>query len=120
MYESLVEKAKTCFASPDDKDLAFQLLCGAWVYLVIVSIQSYFFPAPYGKFTSASGIGFINRVTQIQMPASLGWMLQESQVLVSFCGMLHLYQNGMILKLLLLVPFVVHYFNRSILFPLTN
>jgi len=119
MYEYLVDKVKSWSASPDDKDLAYKLLCVAWGYLLFVSIQSYFFPAPYGKFTSATGIGFLNRATKIQMPASFGWMLQEiPSFFVSICAMFHLYQRGMMLKMLLLVPYAVHYFNRSILFPL--
>lgn len=119
MYEYLINLAKTCFDSHDDKDLAYKFLCVAWVYLIFVGVQSFWFPAPYGKFTSATGIGFLTRLTKIQMPASFGWMLQEiPSFLVSFCALVHLYQRGMILKMLLLTPYVAHYFNRSILFPL--
>ena len=119
MYEYLIDKVKTCFDSHDDKDLAYKLLVVAWVYLINVSVQSYFFPAPYGKFTSATGIGFLTRLTKTKMPASLGWMLQEiPSFLVSLCALFHLYQHGMILKMLILTPYVVHYFNRAILFPL--
>ena len=119
MYEYLINLAKTCFDSHDDKDLAYKFLCVAWVYLIFVGVQSFWFPAPYGKFTSATGIGFLNRLTEIQVAASFGWMLQEiPSFLVSFCALFHLYQRWMILQMLLLAPYVGHYFNRSILFPL--
>ena len=119
MYKVLVWLARTCFNSPNDEDLAYKLLCGAWVYLLIVLIQSYAFPAPYGKFTSATGISFLNRLTKLQITPSLGWMIQEiPSFLVGISAMIYLYQQGMIIKMLIITPYVAHYFNRSVIFPL--
>jgi len=119
MYLTLIRLAKTCLQSPDDEDFSFKLLSGAWAYLAFVTIQSYFFPAPYGKFTSTSGISVLTRVTSIQVPASLGWMIQEiPSLLVSSCALVHLYQHGLWYKMVILAPYVAHYFNRSIVFPL--
>ena len=71
------------------------LLYSAWVYLTVVAVQSYYFPAPYGKFTTTSGISILNRLTAVKVPARLGWCVQEiPSFLVSFGAMVHLFYEG--------------------------
>jgi len=118
MYETLASIAGACLSSSNQSELSQRLLAVAWLYLAIVAIQSYFFPAPYGKFTSSSGLSGLNSLTKVQVPASLGWFIQEvPSFLVSFSALIHLYQLGMMFKLFLLAPYILHYFNRSIIFP---
>jgi len=119
MYHTLASIAGACLQCSTDSELSHWLLSVAWLYLAIVTIQSYFFPAPYGKFTSSSGVRGLNSLTKVQVSASLGWFIQEvPSFLVSFSGLIHLYHLGMMYKLLLLAPYTLHYFNRSIVFPL--
>ena len=86
---------------------------------MVVAVQSYYFPAPYGKFTSISGINILTRLTTVRVPARLGWCIQEiPSFLVSFSAMIHLFHQGELVKIVILAPYLIHYFNRSIVFPL--
>ena len=119
MYDWIVNSIKYHLNCPSDEDLQDKFLLIAWLYLVMVAIQSYFFPAPYGKFTSKTGLELLDKMTEIQVPSSLGWMIQEiPSFIISIAALVHLYENQMFTKILLLAPFVVHYSNRSIFFPL--
>ena len=50
IYQHLIDCFKLLYQSQSDEDLGYKLLVTAWMYLVIVTIQSQLFPAPYGKF----------------------------------------------------------------------
>ena len=66
------------------------MLVGAYIYLALVFVQSYMFPAPYGKFTTSS-VSLINRVRSIEFPARVSWIMMEvPSFLVSFSAILHL------------------------------
>ena len=101
--------------------LMSRMITGAWFYLIIVVIQSHFFAAPYGKFTdSLKTPDFVQRLMGAQMPAGLGWCLQEVPAfVVGFTGILHLYKHNVVNLILVMIPFVLHYFNRSFIYPLT-
>lgn len=87
------------------------MLIGAWVYLVLNLVASYFKPAPYGKFRQDG--------SRFRIPARVGWMVMECPSLLMSClAMVHFYEEGLMMKFVLLTPFVIHYFNRSIIFPL--
>ena len=95
------------------------LLYSAWVYLIMVAVQSCFFPAPYGKFTTTSGISILTSLTKVRVPARLGWCLQEiPSFLVALSAVIHLFHQGELIKIVILGPYLVHYFNRAIVFPL--
>ena len=90
IYQSILQTAKTIFKSETDSELADRLLVGAYIYLTVVFVQSYFFPAPYGKFTTSS-ISLINRLRSVEFPARVSWILMEiPSFLLSLSAILHL------------------------------
>ena len=109
MYELLVSLAKKLSVSNEQN--SYLLYC-AWVYLGVVTVQSYFFPAPYGKFTTTSGIRTLTNLTKVQIPARLGWCVQEiPSFLVALSAVIHLFHQGELIKIVILGPYLVHYFN---------
>ena len=113
MYSYLVQLFKTLSIGDSF------LLYSAWVYLMVVAVQSYYFPAPYGKFTTTSGISILTSLTAVKVPARLGWCVQEiPSFLVSLSAMIHLFHQGELVKIVILAPYLIHYLNRSIVFPL--
>jgi 3-oxo-5-alpha-steroid 4-dehydrogenase 1 len=98
-----------------------RLLIGCWIYLVIVFLQSILFAAPYGKFLNqAQNANSVpDTFLSWRMPAQLGWMLQEiPAALMGLLGMYEAYTNQNFTSLSVLVPFTLHYLNRSVIFPL--
>ena len=90
VYPSLIQTARTVFKSETDSELGDRMLVGAYIYLALVFVQSYMFPAPYGKFTTSS-VSLINRVRSIEFPARISWIMMEvPSFLVSFSAILHL------------------------------
>ena len=90
VYQHIIDIFKTIFKSDSDDDLADKLLLGAYIYLTVVFVQSYFFPAPYGKFTSSS-VSLIDRLKSIEFPARISWIVMEiPSFLVSVSALLHL------------------------------
>ena len=90
VYQHIIDIFKTIFKSESDQDLADKLLLGAYIYLAVVFVQSYFFPAPYGKFTSSS-VSLIDRLRRIEFPARISWIVMEiPSFLVSLSAFLHL------------------------------
>ena len=90
VYQHIIDIFKTIFKSDNDEDLADKLLLGAYIYLTVVFVQSYFFPAPYGKFTSSS-VSLIDRLRGIEFPARISWIVMEiPSFLVSVSALLHL------------------------------
>ena len=90
VYQHIIDIFKTIFKSDSDDDLAHKLLLGAYIYLTVVFVQSYFFPAPYGKFTSSS-VSLIDRLKSIEFPARISWIVMEiPSFLVSVSALLHL------------------------------
>jgi len=60
------------------------------------------------------------RLTSVQMPARIGWFFQEVPAfLVGLVGNLYLVEIQEIYSALSLIPFTLHYFNRSVIFPLS-
>ena len=62
IYLKLVNLFKYLLGSQSDEELNQKLLIIAWGYLVIVFIQSQFFPAPYGKFDTRNPIFFLEKI----------------------------------------------------------
>ena len=90
VYQHIIDKFKTILKSDSDEDLGDKLLLGAYVYLTVVFVQSYFFPAPYGKFTTSS-VSLIDRLRKIEFPARISWLVMEiPSFLVSLSALLHL------------------------------
>ena len=90
VYQQIIDIFKTIFKSESDQDLADKLLLGAYIYLAVVFVQSYFFPAPYGKFTSSS-VSLIDRLRRIEFPARISWIVMEiPSFLVSLSAFIHL------------------------------
>ena len=90
VYQHIITVFKTILRSDSDEDLADKLLLGAYIYLAVVLVQSYFFPAPYGKFTSSS-VSLIDRLRTIEFPARISWIVMEiPSFLVSLSAILHL------------------------------
>ena len=53
---------KKIFLSESDEQLIWRMLITAWSYLLVVAIQSQFFPAPYGKFDTKNPISIIDKI----------------------------------------------------------
>ena len=62
IYLKLVNLFKNLTGSQSDEELDHKLLIVAWCYLVIVFIQSQFFPAPYGKFDTRNPIFLLEKI----------------------------------------------------------
>ena len=57
---------------------------------------------------------------KLTLPAKLSWFVMEvPSYLVSLAAILHLVHTGVYGKILLLLPFNLHYLNRSVLYPLS-
>lgn len=92
-----------------------RLLTVSGIYLIMAGIQTFkVTAAPYGKFSQT------DLKPKYQLSARLGWCLQEVPAfLMSFLAILHAMDRGEKNLVFLLVPFTVHYFNRSFIFPFT-
>ena len=64
-YLILINIFKTLYNSDSDEDLGHKLLVTAVIYLVIVFVQSQYFPAPYGKFNEQCSISVFERIRQV-------------------------------------------------------
>ena len=62
IYLKLASLFKHLTRSSTDDDLSQKLLIVAWCYLVIVFVQSQFFPAPYGKFNTTNPIFLLEKI----------------------------------------------------------
>ena len=90
VYQHIIHLFKAILKSESDESLGDKLLLGAYLYLTVVFVQSYFFPAPYGKFTSSS-VPLIDRLRKIEFPARISWIVMEiPSFLVSLSAFLHL------------------------------
>ena len=94
VYQLIIDLFKAILKSESDESLGEKLLLGAYLYLTVVFVQSYFFPAPYGKFTSSS-VSLIDRLGKIEFPARISWIVMEiPSFLVSLSALLHLASSG--------------------------
>lgn len=120
MFESLTTVTKYVTSSSTNRELEDKLLLGAWVYLGLTSVITYLWPAPYGKFQhSATKVKLLQHLTQLQISAPLAWMVQEvPSLLLSLMAQVFFYQADLYKKMILLSPFLLHYFNRSVVFPI--
>ena len=62
IYLNLVNLFKYLLGSQSDEDFNQKLLIIAWGYLVVVFIQSQFFPAPYGKFNIRNPVLLLEKI----------------------------------------------------------
>lgn len=62
IYLKLVNLFKYLTGSQSDEEFNHKLLIIAWGYLVIVFIQSQFFPAPYGKFNTRNPVFLLEKI----------------------------------------------------------
>ena len=62
IYLKLVNLFKYLLGSQSDEDFNHKLFIIAWGYLVIVLIQSQFFPAPYGKFNTRNPVLLLEKI----------------------------------------------------------
>jgi len=120
IFPQILDIFKSVYRSDANEDLASKLLMTAWSYLLVVFIQSQFFPAPYGKFDRTNPIGLLDRLRRLSLPAKISWFAMEvPSFLISLTAILHLIILGDYVRLFLLLPFTIHYLNRSIIYPLT-
>ena len=122
LFGRLEDQALRLARCPDANTdcLKTTLLVGSWLYLICTFLQGLVFAAPYGKFLNlGTAPAFLDRLCAgWAVPAGLGWFLQEVPAfLVPATGFLGLIDSKH--RMLLLLPFLVHYFNRSFIFPTT-
>ena len=114
MYSSLTDGASHFLLASNSQELEARLLQGAWLYLVLTGLVTAYIPAPYGKFSSSSRLPAL--LTSATLPAPLAWCLQE---LPSFLiSLMAIVSTGPGPRALLLLPFLLHYTNRALLYPL--
>jgi len=98
------------FRVTDDAQLIHRMTIGTLLYALVIFI--YHKPAPYGRHRKASSRG---------IPASVAWVLQESpSFYVPVLLALHGPSPGLssTANTVLLGMFVLHYFHRSLIYPL--
>jgi len=102
----------------DDGCTRDRMLMFAYLYLIIVFIQSVKFAAPYGKFLQQSSNSIPDTFLSFRINSTYGWMLQEIPAfLVGFLGILQKISDKDLSAGLIFLPFTIHYFNRSLVFP---
>ena len=78
-------------------------------FLLVIS----FFPLPYGRYSKA----------KLQFSGRVSWILMESPSLVVPLYLIWTYNNSSLplsffsLKIFFLIPFLVHYFHRAVIYP---
>ena len=117
MYKFLADGARFLLTAEDDQELERGLVFGAWLYLFVTGIITTFIPAPYGKFSENISNSLIGRLSSIKLQPALAWSLQEvPSFLISLLATFHIGPTSG--QGLLLLPFLLHYANRSLLYPL--
>lgn len=120
MYSDIIKFLKLLYGCESNVDLGQRLLYTGWIYLGVVFVQSQFFPAPYGKFDSPTNVSILEKLRKFKLPAKISWIIMEvPSFVVSLLAIVHLYQMDQHSKILFLLPFSIHYFNRSLIYPLS-
>ncbi|KZS20821.1 Uncharacterized protein APZ42_012479 [Daphnia magna] len=101
------------FGASNDSEMFTQMVWISFFYILSVAASMAMFPAPYGRYSS-SKYGFL-------LPTIFAWITQESpsfiMPLVLLWGTSAICWSSLVNKLLL-IGFVTHYINRSIIYPL--
>ena len=117
MYHWLEETTSELVAANNSDQLEQRLVLVAWLYLLTFGLFTVILPAPYGKFSEqAANLPLLDRLTAIKLSAPFAWFLQELPAfLLPFTALISF---GLDSNTLHLLPFLAHYANRSILYPL--
>ena len=117
MYHWLEETTSELLGADNPDELEQRLVLGAWLYLLTFGLCTVVLPAPYGKFSEqASSLPLIDGLTAIKLSAPLAWFVQEVPAFIlPFTALISL---GLDSKTFCLLPFLAHYANRSLLYPL--
>ena len=117
MYHWLEETTSNLVGANNSDELEHRLVLAAWVYLLTFGLFTVILPAPYGKFSEqAASLPLLDRLTSVKLSAQFAWFLQELPAfLLPFTALISF---GLDSKTLLLLPFLAHYSNRSLLYPL--
>ena len=117
MYHWLEQTASELLGANNSDDLEWCLVLAAWFYLLTFGVFTIVLPAPYGKFSEqASSFPLLDKLTGIKISAPLAWCVQELPAfLVPFTAFISV---GLDSKTMLLLPFLAHYANRSLLYPM--
>ena len=117
MFRMVTDAAGRVLGAGDREEVEQAMVWGAYLYLATFGLFSAIFPAPYGKFTEGAGrLPLLATLTAAKLPAALAWSLQELPALLF--PLLAVLEMGLHIRTLLLLPFLLHYFNRSIVYPL--
>jgi hypothetical protein len=89
----------------------FNLLCRIWIALAVITFMVLLkIPQPYGRHTKNSWEPMINN--------RLGWLIMELPALLVFVYFVRITANDYnLLFLAAIVLWVLHYFNRAIIYP---
>ena len=117
MYHWLEQTTSELVGANNSDELQQRLLFAGWLYLLTFGLTTLVLPAPYGKFSEqAASFPLMDRLTAIKLSAPFAWFLQELPAfLLPFSALISF---GLDSKTLHLLPFLVHYANRSLLYPL--
>ena len=117
MYHWLEAPASKFLGADNSNDLEWRLVLGAWLYLLSFGLITIVLPAPYGKFSEqASRLPLMDLLTAIKLPAPIAWSVQEMPALTY--SLITVISFGLNSCTLYLLPFIAHYANRSLLYPL--
>ena len=117
MYHWLEQTASELLGANNSDDLEWRLVLAAWFYLLTFGVFTIVLPAPYGKFSEqASSFPLLDKLTGIKVSAPLAWCVQEVPAfLIPFTAFISF---GLDSKTMHLLPFLAHYANRSLLYPM--
>ena len=117
MYHWLEQTTSELLGANSSDDLEWRLVLAAWLYLLTFGLFTIILPAPYGKFSEqASRVPLLEKLTSIKLSAPLAWCVQELPAfLVPLAAFI---SYGVDSKTILLLPFLAHYANRSLMYPL--
>ena len=117
MYHWLEATASKFLGADNSDDLEWLLVLGAWLYLLSFGLVTIVLPAPYGKFSEqASRLPLMDLLTAIKLPAPIAWSVQEMPAFIY--AFITVISFGLNSRTLYLLPFLAHYANRSLLYPL--
>lgn len=113
--EFIINYIHPIFGAKSDSDMFDKMVWIAFLYTLTVTVSMSLFPAPYGRYSS-SKFGFM-------LPGKLAWIIQESPscvvpVLLLFTTSSTCWQSPV--NKIIFSCYVVHYVQRSLIYPLTT
>jgi len=113
--EFIINHVHQLFRAKNDSEMFSQMVWISFLYTLTVLVSMLFFPAPYGRYSS-NKFGFM-------LPGRISWIIQECPscvvpIVLLFTTSSTCWQSPV--NKILIVCYISHYINRSIIYPLTT